>query len=153
VAIAMACIAGERAVDKLDDVLEIIQRSAATNPNNPVFQTLVGAVQFRAGQTQEAIQTLKKSLPMHSIAALAAPKQLDLIHISRLTGESILAQAYHEAKDERALAKQLDVLRGLVEKLESTTPQYSEGLGEWALPLTILSAKRDLARLDADRSK
>jgi serine/threonine protein kinase/tetratricopeptide (TPR) repeat protein len=153
VAIAMACMAGERAVDNLDDVLAIVQRTAATNPHNPVFQTLVGAAQFRAGQTQEAIRTLQKSLPMHASAALAAPRQLDLIHISRLTGESILTQAYHEARDEQALAKQLDVLRGLVEQLASTTPQYSEGLGQWALPLTILSAKRDLARLDADRSQ
>jgi tetratricopeptide (TPR) repeat protein len=150
VAIAMACTAGPDAVDDLNSVLVIIQRTAATDPQNPVLQTLVGAVQFRAGQTQEAIQTLNKSMPMHD---LAASKQLDQIRISQLTGETILALAYHEAKDEQAQAKQLDVLRGRIEQVEATTPQYSEGLGPWALPLAILCAKRDLARLDADRSK
>jgi len=150
VAIAMACMAGPDAVEDPAAVLAIIQRVAATNPRNPVFQTLVGAVQFRAGQPHEAIATLKKSVPMHSLAALAAPKQIDQLRVSQLMGEAILAMAYQKVADHDGLAKQIASLRQLLEKLDATTPQYSEGLGRWALPLTIHCAKRDLARLEAD---
>ena len=153
VAIAMACMAGSEAVADMTAVLTIIQRAAATNPKNPVLQTLVGAVQFRAGQPHEAIATLKKSVPMHSWAAMAAPKQLDQLRVSQLTGEVILAMAYQKVGDQDALTKQLVSLRRLIEKLDAMTPQYSEGLGRWALPLTIHCAKRDLARLEADAAK
>ena len=61
--------------------------------------------------------------------------------------------AYQKVADQDALTKQIVSLRRLIEKLDATTPQYSEGLGRWALPLTIHCAKRDLARLEADAAK
>ncbi|MEX2114326.1 MAG: tetratricopeptide repeat protein [Pirellulales bacterium] len=147
--ITLACTAGDRAVEDMNKVVQIVQRLADSDPLNPVLQAQLGAAQFRAGKTQEAIERLRKSVPLHSVAALAAPGQLDRIRVSWLTGETILALAYYKANDEQALAKQLDVVRELVEKLEATNPQYSQDFGEWALPLTILMAKRNLTRLEA----
>ncbi|MGD9720134.1 MAG: protein kinase [Pirellulales bacterium] len=149
VGIAMACIAGDRAVDDMNRVVEIVRRLAESEPLNPVFQSWLGAAQFRAGQTQEAIERLTKSVPLHPVAALAAPAQLDQIRVSWLTSETILALAYHQAIDEQALAKQVEVVHRLVEKLEATKPHYSQDFGEWALPLAIRLAKRNLARLEA----
>jgi tetratricopeptide (TPR) repeat protein len=153
VAIAMACMAGPAACGDMETVLGVIQRAAEANPRNPVLLTLVGAVQYRAGRTSEATATLKKSVPMHSFASLAAPKQLDHLHISRLTGETILALAYQDTGDQAARDKQVESLRRLVEKLEAATPQYSEGLGRWALPLTIHCARRNLAQLEIGGSR
>ena len=150
VGIALACIAGDHAVEDMNKVVQIVQQLADSNPLNPAFQSWLGAVQFRAGQTQEAIERLSKSVPLHSVAALAAPGQVDQIRVSWLTSETILALAYHKANDEQALAKQLDVVRKLVEKLEATNPHYSQDFGEWALPLAIQLAKRNLTRLEAD---
>jgi hypothetical protein len=146
-AIVLTCIAGERSVEDFNKVMQIAERMAATDARNPGFQSLLGAAEFRAGRTQEAIERLKKSVPLHSFAALAVPKQRQQIHVSWLTGETILALAYHEANDEAALGRQLDALRNLVQKCEATNPQYSEDIGEWALPLAILMAKRQLTRL------
>jgi tetratricopeptide (TPR) repeat protein len=149
VGIALACIAGDRAVDDMNRVVEIVRRLAESEPLNPVFQSWLGAAQFRAGQTQEAIERLTKSVPLHPVAALAAPAQLDQIRVSWLTSETILALAYHQANDEQALAKQVEAVRRLVEKFEATKPHYSQDFGEWALPLAIRLAKRNLARLEA----
>jgi tetratricopeptide (TPR) repeat protein len=149
VGIALACIAGDRAVEDMNQVVQIVQRLADSNPLNPAFQSWLGAAQFRAGRTQEAIERLRKSVPRHPVAALAAPGQIDQIRVSWLTSETILALAYHQANDEPALAKQLDVVRKLVQKLEATNPHYSQDFGEWALPLASLLAKRNLTRLEA----
>jgi len=150
-AIAVACIAGLNTADDRDAVLAIIQRAAASNPRNPVYLTLVGAAQFRAGQTHEAIHTLTESLPIYSASESAELMHLE--QISRLTGETILALAYREVKDEQALKKQLAVLRDLVGKLEATAPLSTEELGQWALSLTIYCTKRDLVRMEADALK
>jgi serine/threonine protein kinase len=147
--ITMACMAGRDSVDDMTTLLEIAQRVAAIDPRNPVFQTLFGAVQYRAGQTNEAIATLKKALPIHAFAELAAPKKLDQIRISRLTGETILTLAYRDVNDRAAYAAQRESLSRLVEKLESHAPQHSEGIGKWALPCAIQLTKQQLARLDA----
>jgi hypothetical protein len=148
-AIVVTCIAGEDSVDDWSKVVQIAERVMASNAQNPGYQALLGAAQFRAGRTQEAIERLKKSVPLHSFAALAAPKQLQPIYMSWLTGESILAMAYDEANDEQAIAKQLDVLRNLIQKVEAMKPQYSEDLGEWAIPMSLLLTKRHLTRLSA----
>lgn len=149
VGIALACIAGERAVADMDKVVEITQRLADSDPVNPVFQSWLGAAQFRAGRIDEAITRLRKSVPLHSVAALAVPAQLDQIRVSWLTSETILALAYHKAADEQALAKQIEVVRTLVQRFEAANPHYSQDFGEWALPLAVLLAKRNLARLES----
>jgi serine/threonine protein kinase/tetratricopeptide (TPR) repeat protein len=148
-AIAMACMAGEGAVEDFSDVLAIAQRAADSDRKNPVLQTLLGAVQFRARRTEEAIATLEKALPAHALAELAAPKQLDPIRISRLTAETMLALAYREQGNNEAFAKHLQSLRQFVAKLEATTPQHSEGIAKWALSCALHLTKRQLERLDA----
>jgi hypothetical protein len=92
--IALACIAGDRAVEDMNKVVQIVQRLADSDPLNPAFQSWLGAAQFRAGQTEEAIERLRKSVPLHSVAALAAPGQIDRIRVSWLTSETIRL-AYH----------------------------------------------------------
>ena len=90
VAVAMACMAGDRATSDMNRVLNIMRCAAESNPKNPVFQTLVGSLEYRAGNPQVAIAMLKKTLPMHTLAAYAAPRQLDQIRISRIMGETVL---------------------------------------------------------------
>ncbi|HEY1598689.1 MAG TPA: protein kinase [Pirellulales bacterium] len=146
--IAMACMAGERALPDMQSALAIGKRVAAIDPRNPVFQTLYGSLQYRAGQPNEAIATLSKALPMHAFAELAAPRRLDQIRISRLTAETILTLAYGDIGDQEAQAKQLESLSKLVAKLDVTIPQHSEGIAKWALPLAIHLTHRQLAQLD-----
>ncbi len=152
VAVAMACMAGDQATSDMNRVLDIMRRAAESNPKNPVFQTLVGALEHRAGNSQTAIATLKKTLPMHTLAAYAAPRQLDQIRISRIMGETILALALREVGDQQALEKQITALRKILDTLEQNQPQYSEGIARWALPLTIYSARKELARLESQTS-
>ncbi len=148
-AIAMACMAGERALPDMQATLAIGERLAAADLRNPVFQTLYGSLQYRAGRPQEAIATLTKALPMHGFAELAAPRRLDQIRISRLTAETILTLAYRDIGDRDAQAKQLESLSKLVAKLDATVPQHSEGIAKWALPLALHLAHRQLAQLEA----
>ncbi|HZZ79979.1 MAG TPA: protein kinase [Gemmataceae bacterium] len=147
-AIAMACMAGERALPDLQGALAIAQGLAASDQRNPVFQTLYGSLQYRAGQPAEAIATLSKALPIHGFAELAAPRRLDQIRISRLTAETMLTLAYRDVGDRDAQAKQLESLTKLVAKLDTTTPQHSEGIAKWALPLALHLAHRQLAQLE-----
>ncbi len=147
--LTMACMAGARSLDDMTGALTVAKRVAAADQRNPVFQTLYGAVQYRAGQNENAIATLTKALPMHALAEIAAPKRLDQIRISRLTGTTILTLAYRDTNNREAYEQRLQALRALVEKLAGTTAQHSEGIGKWALPCAIELAKQQLAQLDA----
>jgi eukaryotic-like serine/threonine-protein kinase len=146
---AMACMAGERALPDMRGALEIGHRVAAIDPRNPVFQTLYGSLQYRAGQPNEAIATLSKALPAHAFAELAAPRRLDQIRISRLTAETILTLAYRDIGDREAQAKQFESLSKLVAKLDATIPQHSEGIAKWALPLAMHLTRRQLAQFES----
>jgi hypothetical protein len=120
---------GECAVEDPGNVVAIAQRAAEPDPRNPAYQTLVGATQYRSGRIPEAIGSLEKSPPLHALAEFVAPKRLDPIRSSRPTGETILAVAYRDQGNSEASAKQVRLLRSLIDKMASTPPQYSEGTG------------------------
>jgi serine/threonine protein kinase len=144
------CIAGEHASDDSATVLAISKRAAEADPRNPILQTLVGAAQYRACQLPAAIATLERSLPLHTLAEHAAPKQRDQIRATRLAGETILAMAYRSQRDTDQLAKQVQRLHSLIVEMASTPPQYSEGIGRWTIFAVVEIAKRELSRLIDD---
>ena len=109
--ITSACVVGDRAVEDMGKVVALARKATQSDPGNPGYWTALGAAQYRAGQTTEAIDTLKRAIPLHSFAALAAPAQLDQIQFSRLAGETFLAMAYQRQGDTAALEKQSAVVK------------------------------------------
>ena len=107
----------------------------------------MGCAQLRAGQTKEAISTLKKSLAGHSIEMVATPNSFAAIQFSRLVGETILALAYYRDGDQEALGKQIAAVRPLVERLEKSPPKPGTSAQPWAIPFAIQMAKRELAAI------
>jgi eukaryotic-like serine/threonine-protein kinase len=145
----MTCIAGEAAVRKPAEVVEIAERVAARDPRNPIGQVFVAAAQFRAGETEKAVATLRETIPKLPLAELAAPTKRDYVRLARLAGETILSLAFDKLGDRAALARQLESLRAAIEAIAARTPQYSDGTNEWTLPLAIHVAKRELERLES----
>jgi hypothetical protein len=147
--IAVACVVGDNADGSMSKVVALAKQSAKGFPSaSPAPMALLGAAQFRAGQTEEAISALKKSLPGYTMQALATPKLLDQIQFSRLIGETILALAYNKAGDKEELAKQLTVVNGLIAQLKKSPPEPSGSFPPWAIPFAIEMAKRELARIE-----
>jgi hypothetical protein len=91
---------------------------------------------------------LKAAAPLHAVAALVAPAQLDLIQLSRIAAETTLAMAYHKQGDRPATDRQVDLTRRLIGQLERSPPAASGALAPWALWLVIEIARRELARLE-----
>jgi serine/threonine protein kinase len=147
--IALTCVVGDRAVDDMGQVVALARKATADDPTNPAHWVALGAAQYRVGQTTESIDTLKKAIPLHTVATFAAPKQIDQIQLSRLSGETFLAMAYHRQADKAALEKQTAVVRALVAQLEKSPPKPSGGMGPWGIAFAIEMAKRDLARIES----
>ena len=147
--IVLTCAATENSVDDINKIVSLANRAAEkADPRNPAFKTVLGAVQYRAGQNKEAIETLKKAIPLHVLAAFAAPRQLDAIQVSRLTGETILALAYHREGDKEAFDKQLAIVRAFIAQLKKSPPKPGTSIGPWAVLFAILMAERELTRIE-----
>lgn len=147
--IALACVAGEKAVDDPDKVVALARRAAAGDPRNPSPKAVLGAALYRAGLTEEAIATLSRALPQHALAAVVAPKKLSQIRVSRLQGEVFLALAYRDQNDAAKVQKQLSKIPELIAELEATPPQYNLGISPWAFRFGVDLAKRYLVTLPA----
>jgi hypothetical protein len=103
--------------------------------------------QFRSGQTDDAITTLKAALPQHALAALAAPRQVDQIRLSRLLGETCLALAYQKLGDREAVGQHIKTVREVLQQLEKPSTKPSDGLMPWSIPLARAITKRELLKL------
>jgi tetratricopeptide (TPR) repeat protein len=147
--IALACVAGENAVDDPEKVVALARRAAAGDPRNPSPKAVLGAALYRAGRTEEAIATLTRALPQHALASLVAPKKSSQIRLSRLQGEVFLALAYRDQNDASKLQKQLSKIPELMAELEETPPPYNLGISPWAFRFGVDLAKRSLALLPA----
>lgn len=145
--IAQACVVGEDAVQDMSSVIALAERAAKAEPSNPVAKTLVGAAQFRAGKTEEAIATLKVALPQHGFAALAAPKKLDHILLSRLLGESCLGKAYQKLGNHAAVERQVKIVREIIDRLENPPANPGSELMPWSIPLALTISRRELTKL------
>ena len=131
----------------MSKIVALARKATAADPRNPGSWTVLGGALYRAGQNQEAIDTLKKAIPLHSIAAFTAPSQLDQIQGSRLSAETMLALAYHQQGDQRSVDKQLAVIKKLIDQLEKSPPKPSRGMLPWAVPFAIEMSKRELAHI------
>ncbi len=142
--IAFACVVGEHAVEDANSVVAVAKRAVASNP---AFRTILGAAQFRAGRTNEAVATLKAAMPLHAVAVVAAPAMADVVYTSQLLGECFLAHGYRELKDQKAMQTQIEKVRALIKKLETSPRQKIQSMPPWAVGWGIELANRELARL------
>jgi tetratricopeptide (TPR) repeat protein len=148
-AIATTCIAEADAVPEMDTVVALARQAVDADSRNPVLRVTLGAALFRAGEVQEAIDTLKKALPEHVLASFAATARYDQIQVSRLVGESILAMAYHEQGDITQADRQAAKVRSLITTLENSPPKPSGQIAPWAIQFTIKLAKQQMARIES----
>ncbi len=143
------CVLGDNAVEDPGELVILAQQAVAAQPQNPIFRAALGAAFYRAGQTNDCIETLTQALPQHALAELAAPNQRDQVRISRILGETILALAYRQQGDRQALATQIATLRALLQRMDHAKPQHSDGLRFWSLRCATDLAHRYLATLEA----
>jgi outer membrane protein assembly factor BamB len=144
--VALACGLGPRAVDNPSRVVALAQQAAETEPRNPAYWTVLATAQFRNGQAEESIGTLKKAMPLHVAALFAAPQMKAALRLSRLQGETVLAMAYHDQGNREAFAKQVATIENLIGDLEKSPHKAEGGLDPWAVPFAILISKRELAK-------
>ncbi len=147
-AITLACTVGERSTDNMEKVVALAHMAYNADRLNPASSSGLGGAQYRAGLNKAAIDTLRRSMPLHTIAALAAPQMLDAIQTSRLFAETFLTLAYHREKDFQAFDRQFATTRALIAQLEESPPPSGTSIGPWAIPIAIELAERELARLD-----
>lgn len=148
-AIVLACLVNPKAVDDWNAVLALAERAAAADPSDPVYQTLVGAAQYRAGQFEPAQRSLEQSLPLLNAADSPAPPRLNAVRSSRLLGEVMLMLVCRERGDEAGAARQSRTVQDLVDKMQSTAPLYCDEGESWRIAFAVLFAHRELARVEA----
>jgi hypothetical protein len=88
---------------------------------------------------------LRVAIPLHAVAALAAPRQKDQIELSRLVAEIYLALAYRALGNEDESLKARDRAWDLIVRMEKSTPHNNEGLSMWATKYGVHVGKRKLA--------
>jgi tetratricopeptide (TPR) repeat protein len=142
-----ACVVGEDAVTDPTAVVALAKRALAGDPGSPMAKTVLGAAQLRAGQVDNAIQTLKSSLPRHALVSILAPNQVNSIRLNRLLGETCLARAYLQQGDNDAVAAQAKKIEDLIAILEKPATQEEAELLPWSTEVALELAKRDLAQL------
>jgi tetratricopeptide (TPR) repeat protein len=152
-AIAMLSLIDSKANENSTVVLEIARRAASADRRAHACQFLVGAAQYRAGQRQEALNTLERSQPLDDSAESSVTPQGCSARANRLLGETMLALTYHEAGNDEAFARQLAALRNSIERAKATVLQYCDDDERWRIGLAVLFAERELARLQVPASR
>jgi hypothetical protein len=112
-------------------------------------QNLVGAAQYRAGNRQEALETLEQTQPWNESAEFASSPQICSARANRLLGETMLALIDHELGNNEVFAKRLEALRKTIGSLKSTALQYCDDDEKWRIGLAVLYAERELVRLQS----
>ena len=144
---ALAMVVGDNALSDMNQALVLANRAAEADPSNPLATIVVGAAQYRAGSSANAIATLTMELSRLDPAAPPAATT-DQILVGRLVGAMILALAYREQSDRESLQKQLEILQTSIDRT-GLTPQSSAGLPAWAVRFAVEIANRELAKLSA----
>jgi hypothetical protein len=127
--------------------MTIAQRPATADPMHPAYATLAATVQYRAGQVDQALETLEKYLPLLGSCKMAAPAERDAINASRLVGETTLMMIQRDREEPDILTQQAATVRDLVRQLKSTGPYYCDEAQSWRVAFAVLFAERELARL------
>src|SRR5262249_45535356 len=128
--ITMTLVAGENALDDMNQVVALARQGADANPADARMALLVGAAQFRAGRVPEAIATLTNALARLEIAV---PDKLDAALVCRILGHVLLGQAYREQADSAAEQRQLEALRELLDLRIAGAVNLQEPLPPWIL--------------------
>jgi hypothetical protein len=152
-AVAMVSLIDAEPNDNSTVVLEIARRAAAAEPPELACQYLIGAAQYRAGQRQEALETLARSQPLDESAESSATPRGCSARANRLLGETMLARIHHELGDDEAFARQLVGLQSAIGSLKSTGLQYCDDDERWRIGLAVLFAERELAYLQAPTAR
>lgn len=145
--IALVCVVGEHAVEDMDFVVTLAERAVEAIPFNPIYRTVLGAAQLRAGRSAEARVTLERALPVYAVVKVAAPNFASGVHANQLLGEVFLAFCYPEEREKRA--GQIAKARELIAKMETRPIELGQVMMPWAIPFAVEVANRELARLNA----
>ena len=146
--VTLACVAGEAAVENPEALVELASRGVelVNQTKKLACWTVLGAAQYRAGQLDAALDTLKKTTSVYDVLALANPRGVPFeARLDHLTCLTFLTLANHargrddEARKTRTfLEKTINQLRGL------SLPSDEE----YALrDLSIVLARRALVEL------
>jgi len=147
--IALTCVIGQHAVEDMERVLTLANRAVASIPFNPIYGTVLGAAQFRAGRTAEAVVTLERARPLYAAVSLAAPNLVGAVHGNQLLGEVYLGFCYRDLGEREKLQLQIERVRRLIEKLEKFPPEFGQVVIPWALTFAVELGKRELDNLVA----
>lgn len=145
-AIVFTCLVHPGAVGDRHRVLALAQRASAADPSNPIYQMLVGAAYYRAGQVEPAQRLLEQLLPLLAVAEKSSAPMLDNVRASRIVAETILMLIYRTRTDEAGLARQARSVQELTEKGRATAPVYCDEGDIWRVAFSVLFAERELAR-------
>ena len=96
----------------------------------------------------EAIDTLKKAMPLHQVAALVAPGLNDQIQLSRLTGELMLALRVSLPKRSACARKTIGRRARAEERTREIASQAERGHRAWGVAFAIAIANRVLAGIE-----
>jgi tetratricopeptide (TPR) repeat protein len=151
--IALTLVVGDKALEDMGPALLLAKRAADASPTDPVAAILVGAAEYRAGHSPEAIATLTKALAQLAPAEPSAADKADRVLVVRLVGEMLLALAYHEQANPEALKQQIAILQKLIDQPQTPGPQTTSGLPPWTVGFAIEIAKRELAKLGGPASE
>ncbi|MBI2823968.1 MAG: protein kinase [Planctomycetia bacterium] len=146
-AIALVCLIDADAVENSSRVLEIAGQAAAADSSDLDCQALVGAAQYRAGKTHDALQTLERLKPLDESAKFSSTSQACAARANRLFGETILALIDRELAKDEACATRIEKLLSAIGGLRATALQYCDAEERWRIGLAVLFAERELARL------
>lgn len=147
--IAMTCLLADHALGDMAPVLELAQRSASSEPHNPVMMAVMGGAMYRAGQVQDAIEVLTKALPLHE-----EPIRLELDHheefrVSQLLAARFLASAYRELGETQKKAPMLtEIDRQIAEMERLDIVRSSRGAAPWSFRLAVELARSELGEPD-----
>ncbi len=146
-AVALTCVMGSGVVDSPEPVLQLARRGIELDKQNPGALVVLGGAQYRAGQLNEAQDTLTKALPPHALAAAVVPARVAGTRVSQLICLTFLAMVQHELKDEDGSRKTVAAAEKLISEMEEMKPPTNGTVPPWSLKLTITLARRDLDKL------
>jgi len=146
--IARTCILEDRALVDMAPVLDLAERSANAEPNNPTTITALGGALYRMGRLEEAVDVLEKALPLHAEPIRLATNRHDEIRVSQLSAAIFLMLAYRDLGKTDKLAAILDNIQRQVSELEELgNPSSARGVTPWSFRLAIELARRELAKV------
>jgi len=144
--IASTCVLADHAVDDMTPVVELAQRGAKAEPENPMMVSALGAALYRAGRIAEAVEVLEKALPLHNEPIRFEADRHDEFRVSQLSTTKFMVLAYRDAGEtEKSIATLADLRRNIREIEQHGIPSSARSTVPWSFRLAVELARRELA--------